>query len=64
MRLTDFWERMTAYFGAEYVGSVAQDHVLSSLGGRTVVEAIEAGIETKQIWKAVYEAFDIPYALK
>ena len=64
MRLTDFWDRMTTYFGPEYVSSVAQDHVLSSLGGRTVIEAIDAGIATKEIWLAVYEAFDIPYALK
>lgn len=63
MRLTDFWERMTAHFGAEYVSSVAQDHVMSALGGRTILEAIDAGIETKQIWKAVCETFDVPYSL-
>lgn len=63
MRLTDFWERMTAHFGPAYVSSVAQDHVMSALGGRTVNEAIEAGIDTKEIWRAVCATFDVPYSL-
>lgn len=63
MRLTDFWERMTEHFGSEYVGSVAQDHVMSALGGRTVLEAIDAGIDTKEIWRAVCATFDVPYSL-
>lgn len=63
MRLTDFWERMDAHFGSAYVSSVAQDHVMSALGGRTVLQAIDDGIETKKIWKAVCETFDVPYSL-
>lgn len=63
MRLTDFWQRMTAHFGPDYVSSVAQDHVMAALGGRTVLEAIDDGIATKQIWKAVCETFDVPYSL-
>lgn len=63
MRLTDFWERMTTHFGPDYVSTVAQDHVLSALGGRTILEAIDAGIATKEIWKAVCETFDVPYSL-
>src|SRR6185437_2807129 len=40
VRLTVFWERMRAQFGEAYAGSVAQDHVLSGLGGRTVNQAL------------------------
>lgn len=63
MRMTDFWERMIQHFGPDYVSSVAQDHVMSALGGRTVLEAIDAGISTKEIWKAICETFDVPYSL-
>lgn len=63
MRLTDFWERMTEHFGAAYVSSVAQDHVMSALGDRTVLQAIDDGIDTKTIWKAVCESFEVPYRL-
>jgi DUF3046 family protein len=60
MRLTDFWERMRSQFGATYADSLARDHVLSQLGGRTVSQALEAGEPAQQVWRAVCEAFDIP----
>lgn len=63
VRLTDFWERMTAHFGPAYVSSVAQDHVMSALDGRTVEQAIADGVDTKEIWRAVCETFDVPYSL-
>lgn len=63
MRLTDFWERMYAHFGATYAESVAHDHVMSALGERTIYQAIADGIETKQIWRAVCQSFDVPKSL-
>jgi hypothetical protein len=39
---------------------VAQDLVLSALGGRTPDQALEAGIPPKEIWLAVCDAFDVP----
>ncbi|MBB1252583.1 DUF3046 domain-containing protein [Streptomyces alkaliterrae] len=60
MRLTDFWERMAAHFGASYADSFARDHVMSELGGRTVYEALEAGWEAKRVWRAVCVAVDVP----
>ncbi|MCF2532811.1 DUF3046 domain-containing protein [Yinghuangia soli] len=62
MRLTDFWERMRAHFGATYADSFARDHVMTELGGRTVVQALEAGYETKDVWRAVCTAMDVPAA--
>lgn len=47
MRLTDFWERMEARFGARYAESVARDQVLPQLGGLTVVQALAAGWSAK-----------------
>jgi len=60
MRLTDFWERLEAALGPAYARSWAHDHVLSSLGGRTVDEAIAAGIETVDVWRAVHAALELP----
>lgn len=39
---------------------LARDHVFSELGGRTVDQALEAGVEPRQVWRSVCEAFDIP----
>ena len=40
MRLTDFWERMEAHFGAVYAHSWAKDTILKDLGGRTDVKRL------------------------
>jgi hypothetical protein len=60
MRLTDFWQRMTEHFGAGYVDSFARDHVMSELGGRTVDEALAAGWDAKDVWRAVCVAVEVP----
>jgi hypothetical protein len=41
---------------------VSRDHVFAELGGRTVEEALEAGIEAREVWKAVCDAYDVPLA--
>jgi hypothetical protein len=60
VRLTVFWDKMRAQFGDAYATSVAKDHVLAALGGRTVDQALAEGIEPKAVWRAVCEAFEIP----
>ena len=52
MRLTEFWERMRAQFGATYADSLAKDQVLAQLGGRSVVEALEAGEPARRVQPA------------
>ncbi len=51
---------MRDHFGAAYADSFACDHVISELGGRTVHEALAAGIEAKDVWRAVCRVADIP----
>ena len=60
MRLTAFWERMRTQFGDVYAESVAKDHVLAALGGRTVSQALADGTDAKTVWRAVCETFNIP----
>ncbi len=55
-----FWDRMRAQFGDTYAESVAKDHVLTVLGGRTVNQALAEGEDVKTVWRAVCETFDLP----
>lgn len=64
MRLTEFWARMNEFFGEAYADSYARDHVLGTLGGRTVHEALDAGEPVKEIWRAVCGDQDVPASLR
>lgn len=57
MRLTDLWWRLEETFGAGYAQSVARDQVIPDLGGRTIDEALAAGDEIADVWRAVVAAF-------
>ncbi|GIM81523.1 DUF3046 domain-containing protein [Winogradskya consettensis] len=57
MRLTDFWERLEQAFGSSYARSIAADYAFSSLGGRTIDEAIAQGVDTATIWRSVVSAY-------
>ena len=61
MRLQDFWARLGDQFGPMRADSVARDHVFSSLGGRSAVEAIDAGLPVRRVWLAICEEFDVPH---
>jgi hypothetical protein len=60
MRMTVFRRLMAEEFGRVRAEMLAADHVFGELRTRTVNEAIEAGEDPKDVWKAVCEAFDIP----
>ena len=60
MRHTEFWARMELVLGTSYAHVWAQQQVLSSLDGRTVEQALEAGEPPKMVWRAVAEALSLP----
>ena len=60
MRLQEFWSRLDTQFGSMRAQSVARDHVFAVLGGRSAVDAIEAGVPVRKVWLAVCEDFDVP----
>jgi hypothetical protein len=60
VRLTHFRALMEAEFGPVRAASLARDHVFAELGGRTVEEALEAGADPREVWRAVCVAFDVP----
>jgi hypothetical protein len=64
VRLTAFWDRMGAQFGELYAQSVAKDFVFAKLGDRTIERALAEGVETKLVWRAVCDTFDVPETLR
>ena len=64
MRLQEFWSRLGQQFGPMRAETVARDHVFSSLGGRSAVEAIEAGLPVRRVWLAICEEFEVPPKLR
>lgn len=64
MRLTDFWERLDEVLGAAYSRSWAADVVITSLGGRTVLQALDGGEDAQVVWRAVCEVIDVPHYLR
>jgi hypothetical protein len=60
VRLTEFKERVVLRFGTTYGASVLVDHVLAGFGGRTAAQAIEDGVEPRDVWRALCVDFDVP----
>ena len=60
MKETELWARLQHHLGAGYYRVWAAEHNLADLGGRTVDQAIDAGLPSKAIWRAVWSALDLP----
>lgn len=60
VREVELWARMDAALGPAYSRVWAENTVLADLGSRTVVEALEAGIGCKRIWRAVWAQLELP----
>jgi hypothetical protein len=60
VRLTEFRELVEGQFGAVRGASLLVDHVLTRLNGRTAAQAIEAGVEPRDVWRALCADFDVP----
>jgi len=53
MRISDLRERLALSFGDAWAPSFSQDIAISELGSMTVNEALNAGREADEIWRAV-----------
>jgi hypothetical protein len=62
VRLTQFRELMVDEFGAARAAALSRDHVFAELGGRTVDQALEAGIDPRRVWRAVCDVYEVPPA--
>jgi hypothetical protein len=63
VRRTEFWGRMESHFGAAYASSVAADYRLPALG-TTINDALAAGVDVKEVWRAVCAEFEMPASLR
>ncbi|MCL1922491.1 MAG: DUF3046 domain-containing protein [Propionibacteriaceae bacterium] len=64
MREAELWKRMNEVLGDDYAPAWADLVVLEDLGGRVVNEAIEAGLDFKTIWRAVWTQLELPDSLR
>lgn len=60
MRLTEFHVLVEEQFGEVRGASLLVDHVLSGFGGRTAAQAIEDGVDPRDVWRALCSDFDVP----
>lgn len=60
VRLTEFNELVEGQFGSVRGASLLVDHVLTGLDGRTPVQAIEDGVDPRDVWRALCADFDVP----
>ncbi|MFI5718425.1 DUF3046 domain-containing protein [Nocardia sp. NPDC051750] len=60
MRLTEFQELLHTEFGEARGDTLLSDHVILALGSRTGAAAIEAGVDPREVWRALCAEFDVP----
>jgi hypothetical protein len=60
VRQTQFRELVDMQFGPVRGASLLVDHVLTGLGGRTAEQAIEDGVDPRDVWWALCADFDVP----
>ena len=60
MKETELWQRLESVLGAGYFRVWAMEFSLADLGNRTVVEAVADGVPSKEIWRAVWAALELP----
>jgi hypothetical protein len=60
VRLQEFWSRLDRQFGPMRAQSVARDHVFAVLGGRSAIDAIDAGLSVRTVWLAICDEYEVP----
>jgi hypothetical protein len=60
VRLTEFSELVEGQFGQVRGASMLVDHSLSQFDGRTAAQAIEDGVDPRDVWRALCADFDVP----
>lgn len=64
MREAELWARLGEALSPAYAQTWAHHVVLSDLGGRTVTEALAAGLPCKAIWRAAWAQLELPAQLR
>ena len=59
MRISDLRERILLAFGPQWAPSFSSDIAISELGSKSVNEALAAGVEPHEIWKALCQSHPV-----
>jgi len=59
MRRSEFERAVQDEFGAQ-ASTLVRDLVLADVGGRTAVEALDAGVPPREVWLALCVETDVP----
>ena len=51
---------MERQFGSMRAQYMASDHVFGTLGGRSALEAIDAGVPVRTVWLEICKEYDVP----
>ena len=62
MRYREFWDLVDEVFGPAYGRTLVREQVLTRLGDRTAAEALDGGVEPRDVWHALCDALDVPEA--
>lgn len=60
MRLSEFHRAVTDEFGAVYGASIVRDLTLGKLADRTAQQALDEGVDAREVWLALCDAMDVP----
>ncbi len=60
MRHREFWQLVDEVFGPGYGRALTREQVLGALGDLTPVQALDAGIQPRDVWHALCDAMDVP----
>lgn len=62
MRYREFWQLVDEVFGPAYGRTLVREQVLPRLDDRTPEQALEAGVDPRDVWHALCDALDVPDA--
>jgi hypothetical protein len=58
--LSEFWTLVDDEFGVAQGRTLVRDHVVAALDHRTAGQAIEAGVEPREVWLALAADLQVP----
>ena len=64
MRLREFFALLDSVFGPEYARTLAREMALDDLDSRTALQALDDGVEPRDVWHALCNAMAVEPALR
>jgi hypothetical protein len=60
VRLSEFWTLVDGEFGVAQGHTLVRDHVVASLDYRTGQQALDAGVDPRDVWLALAADLQVP----